>query len=60
MYESEVEVRGHRGRPCTKWLEGVKKACKVKLQGLIDAKLMCMIRKQWKEFVYCTNDCLDV
>ena len=40
--EIEVEGRRDRSRPCTRWLDWVKKPFNVKSRELIDAKAMCM------------------
>ena len=39
------------GRPCTSWLDGVKKACNTRALELSDAKVKCMDRDQWRDFV---------
>ena len=44
---SEVEGR----RVSTRWLDGGKKAC----NGFKDAKVVCMDRERWREFVKGTN-----
>ena len=36
---------------CTRWLDGVKKACSARLQELRDAEVSCMDREQWRVFV---------
>ena len=57
LCEFEAEGRRDRGRPCTWWLNGTKKECTARSLELRDAKVMCMDREQWKDFVSTTNDC---
>ena len=40
-----------RDRPCTRWLNGVEKACDARALELRDAKVMCMDREQGKDLV---------
>ena len=37
------------------WLDGVKNAGYVRALELRDAKVNCMHREQWRDFVNCTN-----
>ena len=48
MYGSEVERRRERGRSCTTWLDGVKKACNAGSLELSDAKVMSIDTEQWE------------
>ena len=41
-YESMVEGRRDGGRPCARWLDGVRTACNERSLELRDAKVMCM------------------
>ena len=48
MYYFEDEGERVRGRFYTRWLDG---ACNARLLGLRDAKVKCINREQWKNFV---------
>ena len=43
VYGSEVEGRRYGGRPFTRRLDGVKKACNVRSLELRDAKVTCTV-----------------
>ena len=49
-----------KGRTCTRWFGGVKKACNARLLELSDAKVMCIEREQCRDFVKGTNGGLNV
>ena len=50
-YDSEVEGRRDRGRPCTSLLDAVEKAYHTRLLELSDANAMGINRQQWRDFV---------
>ena len=50
-----MERTRDRGRPCTRWLDSVKKVCNAKSLELNEAKEMYMYREQWRDFVNGTN-----
>lgn len=55
-----MEGRRNKDRPCTRWLDGVKKACNSILLELREAKVMCMSRQQKKDFVNSTKGGMNV
>jgi len=59
LEECEVEGRRDRGRPRTRWLDGVKKACNARSLELREAKVVCMDREQWSDAKAAT-DCVHV
>ena len=60
VYKTDVERRRDRGRPCKSWLDGVKKECSARSLELSDAKVMCMNRQHWRDFVEATNGGVNV
>ena len=57
-YELHMEVKRTVGMPCSKLLDGVKKAYSARSLEFRDAKVMCVDREQWRYFVNATNDCM--
>ena len=55
VYESEVEGKRDRGRPCTRLLDAVKKAWNGRSLELRDVKLKCIEREHRRNFVSYTN-----
>ena len=55
VYESEVEGRRVGGRPCTTWLDGVKKVSSAKSLQLTNAKVKYTDIDQRRDFVNGTN-----
>ena len=51
--ESEEERRRDSYEFGTRWLDGIKKACKASLLDLGDAKVICMDRERLTDFVNC-------
>ena len=50
MYMLDVEGRKHRGRPCSRWLEGDNKSYNIRSLKLKDVKVKIMVREQWRDF----------
>ena len=51
LYESKLEDFRDRDGPCTKWLDGVKRACTARSMKLSDSNMEFMDGKHWKDFV---------
>ena len=53
--EPEVKGRRDKSRSRTRWLDGVKKTRNARALELRDAKMKCMDRGWWRNFVNGTN-----
>ena len=45
----------NRGRSCTRWPDGLKEARITKSLELRDAKVKCVDRDEWRDFMYSSN-----
>ena len=49
-----------RGKPRTRWLDGIKKACIARSLELGDVKVVCIKREQCRDIANCANGGLNV
>ena len=48
MYKPEVGGTRPVGRPCFRWIDGVKDACDDRKMGLATARWKCRNRTEWR------------